>query len=107
MKTTITKEGNLTNVLLEGRLDTTTAEIFQKEIQQLFEGENPNIVLDCKDLEYISSSGLRVILSLQKSVMSRKGGLVLRALKPTILSIFVMTGLSNVLTIEKLSLIHI
>jgi serine/threonine-protein kinase RsbW len=101
MKTTITKEGNLTNVLLEGRLDTTTAEIFQKEIQQLFEGENPNIVLDCKDLEYISSSGLRVILSLQKSVMSRKGGLVLRALKPTILSIFVMTGLSNVLTIEK------
>ena len=101
MKTTITKEGNLTNVLLEGRLDTTTAEIFQKEIQQLFEGGNPNIVLDCKDLEYISSSGLRVILSLQKSVMSRKGGLVLRALKPTILSIFVMTGLSNVLTIEK------
>jgi serine/threonine-protein kinase RsbW len=101
MKTTITNDGKVTIVLLEGRLDTTTAEIFQNDIRQLFEGDNPSIVLDCKDLEYISSSGLRVILSLQKSVMTRKGSLTLRNLKPTILSIFVMTGLSSVLNIEK------
>ena len=58
MDVKINKVDNKFDVILTGRLDTTNADQFQKDIEILMEGENPDITLDCKDMEYTSSQGL-------------------------------------------------
>ena len=83
---------------VSGRLDTTTAPDLEKELlDQLKDVEE--LCIDFSDLEYISSAGLRVILSAQK-VMSKKGTMVLRNVRPEIMEIFEITGFSSFLTIE-------
>ena len=67
MKTTIQQQdGNLVAVL-EGRLDTAAAAATEKELQPLYDCEGKNIVFDCSKLEFISSSGLRLFLGVNKS----------------------------------------
>lgn len=65
----------------------------------LLEGGNPDIELDCSELEYISSSGLRLFLTLQKSVNARGGKLVIKNMNSQIKEIFNMTGFSRIMTI--------
>jgi serine/threonine-protein kinase RsbW len=62
-------------------------------------GANPDIELDCMDFTYISSSGLRLLLTLQKSVLARGGKLVIKNMKPEIKEVFDMTGFSKIFTI--------
>lgn len=99
MEVQINKEGNKTIVILTGRLDTTNADQFQKDIQPLMEGENPDIEFDCTDMEYTSSQGLRMFLMLQKSVNNRKGQLVMKNMKPQVKEVFDITGFSNIIKI--------
>ena len=68
MDVTIKKEGTKTMVTLQGRLDTTNADLFQQDIAELMQDEHPNIEFDCTDMEYTSSQGLRLFLMLQKRV---------------------------------------
>lgn len=84
---------------LEGRVDSTNAEQFQKDIAPLMEGDNPDIDIDCTDLTYTSSQGLRVFLLLQKSVVARKGKMVLHNMNPRVKEVFDITGFSNIITI--------
>ena len=63
------------------------------------EGENPDITLDCKDMEYTSSQGLRMFLMLQKSVNARGGKLVMKDMKPQVKEVFDITGFSNIIKI--------
>ena len=100
MNATITTEGEKTIVKLQGRLDTTNVKDFENQIESLFTMENPNIVMECTEFDYISSSGLRVLLSLQKSILNRKGKLILKDLKPEIKEVFDMTGFSSIFCIE-------
>ncbi|MBQ1673656.1 MAG: STAS domain-containing protein, partial [Bacteroidales bacterium] len=62
MNVTITEEGTRASVRLEGRLDTTNADQFMKDITPLMEGNHTEIDMDCTDMEYTSSQGLRMFL---------------------------------------------
>lgn len=84
-------------LLLSGRLDTTTAPQLEEEIKKDIEGIE-NLTLDFKQLEYISSAGLRVLLLTQK-MMQRQGKLVIIHVNDTIQDVFDMTGFCNILTI--------
>lgn len=99
MDITITKDGNRTLAVLSGRLDTTNAEKFQKDIEPLMAEENPDITLDCTDMEYTSSQGLRLFLMLQKSVSSKGGSMVMSNMKPQVKEVFDITGFSNIIKI--------
>ena len=90
--------GNELTVALTGRLDTTTAPQFEKELKESLDGVTA-LTIDMTALEYISSAGLRVLLSAQKT-MNRQGQMKLTHVNETILEIFEVTGFSDILTIE-------
>ena len=90
---------NKTMVVLSGRLDTTNADKFQQDIAPLMQGDAPDIEIDCTDMEYTSSQGLRMFLMLQKSVTARKGNLVMRNMKLNVKEVFDITGFSNIIRI--------
>ena len=97
---TITKNQNGTHLdlALEGRLDTTTAPQLEAELKQSVEGVT-ELALDFGKLEYLSSAGLRVLLSAQK-VMNKQGTMVIKNVNETIMEIFDVTGFADILTIE-------
>ncbi len=82
---------------LEGRLDTVTAPELEKELKGSLEGVS-ELTLDFKQLEYISSAGLRVLLAAQKT-MNKQGEMRLVNVNETIMEIFEVTGFSDILTI--------
>lgn len=98
MTITTTKDGSKVTFALEGRLDTMTSPDFEKEIAAQTEGATAACV-DFAKLDYISSAGLRVLLSLHKK-MSAKDGLVIRNASESVLDIFEVTGFKEILTIE-------
>ena len=85
-------------VALTGRLDTTTAPDLEKELKAARDGI-ASLVIDMTALEYISSAGLRVLLSAQK-VMNKQGKMTVKHVNETIMEIFEVTGFSDILTIE-------
>ncbi len=97
---TITKNQNGTHLdlALAGRLDTTTAPQLEAELRQSVDGVT-ELTLDFGELEYLSSAGLRVLLSAQK-VMNKQGTMVLRNVNETIMEIFEVTGFADILTIQ-------
>ena len=96
----IRKEQNGTelNVFLKGRLDTTTAPALEDELSSSLDGIE-SLAMDFGELEYISSAGLRVLLSAQKR-MTKQGKMVIKNVNETIMEIFDVTGFSDILTIE-------
>ena len=96
---TINKEqnGSELKIALEGRLDTTTAPELENELKEALEGVT-NLQFDFSNLEYISSAGLRVLLSAQKT-MNKQGEMKLLHVNETIMEIFEVTGFSDILTI--------
>ena len=99
MNVTITEEGAKALVKLEGRLDTTNADQFTKDITPLMNGTHEEIDVDCTDMEYTSSQGLRMFLMLQKNVSARRAKLVLRNMKPHVKEVFDITGFSHIINI--------
>ena len=93
-----TKDGNTLTVGLEGRLDTTTAPQLEGELRTALNGVK-ELVMDLSKLDYVSSAGLRVLLSAQK-VMNRQGSMIIRNVKPEIMDIFDVTGFVDILNIE-------
>lgn len=100
MEVAIVRNENETLVTLVGRLDTTTATYFEQQIATLYTQTVSQIIFECAALEYISSSGLRVFLTLMKSVNKNQGKMKLRNLRPDLKSVFDMTGLSTLFLIE-------
>ena len=82
----------------EGRLDTLTAPQLESEIRSSLEGMT-ELVFDLNKLVYISSAGLRVLLSAQKS-MNKQGTMVLENVRPEIMEILEITGFADILTIR-------
>ena len=97
---TITKTWNGTTLEIapEGRLDTMTAPELEAELNQSLEGAD-SLVMDFGKLEYISSAGLRVLLSAHKT-MSAKGGMKVAHVNEIVQEVFDVTGFSDILTIE-------
>ena len=83
---------------LQGRLDTATAPALEKALKESLDGVSA-LTLDFSGLEYISSAGLRVLLSTQK-IMNRQGEMKLVHVGEVIMEIFEVTGFSDILTIE-------
>lgn len=97
---TITKNrtGNKLEIVLEGRLDTTTAPQLETELKEGI-SDVEELRLDFSDLAYISSAGLRVLLSAQK-IMNRQGSMVICNANEDVMDVFDVTGFIDILTIE-------
>ena len=87
-----------TRIELTGRLDTITAPELEKTIQSDV-SDKTNLVFDMKELEYISSAGLRVLLAAQKK-MSKHGTMKVINVCPEVMEVFELTGFTEFLTIE-------
>ncbi|MFI3239093.1 MAG: STAS domain-containing protein [Bacteroidales bacterium] len=92
-------QDNIAIAYINGRIDTINANQFEASLKKLLEDEIMDITIDCTNLNYISSSGLRVFLTLLKGVNAYKGKLTLKSLNSDILDIFNMTGFSSMFTI--------
>lgn len=90
--------GNLT-IALTGRLDTVTAPQLDDELKKYLD-ETSELDFDFAKLEYISSAGLRVLLSAQKTMNRKQGRVIMRNVNESIKEVFDMTGFSGILTIE-------
>ena len=92
------QENEKLTVVLEGRLDTTTAPELEKLLQESLPGVT-ELVLDFAKLDYISSAGLRVLLAAQK-IMTKQGSMKLQHVNESIMEILEVTGFVDILTIE-------
>jgi len=100
MKTTITETDGKYTVTLDGELDTAHALEFEEAMKPLHEVTGKEIVIDCSGLEYIASSGLRILLGLLKNAKARGNKVVLKNLNDEIKDVFKMTGFIDLFVIE-------
>ena len=98
MKITNNKDGNTLTVLIEGRLDTSTAPELESNLRDSLDGVAA-LNLDLEKLEYISSAGLRVLLAAQK-IMNKQGEMKILHVSEAVRDIFEITGFDAILTIE-------
>lgn len=90
-------EDKVCTIEIGGRLDTVTAPELESVLKEV-PAEVSTLILDFQELEYISSAGLRVLLSAQKA-MNRQGEMIVRNVNDVIMDIFSITGFSEILTI--------
>ena len=100
MKAEITQTDNKVMVSLQGRLDTVTSSEFEKSLAPYFAIYEIELHLDCQEMDYISSAGLRVVLTIHKNITGKGGRFILHNLTSEVRSVFDMTGFSRILTIE-------
>ena len=95
MKTTIEKAENKVIVTLEGSLDSYVSEEVGKEFKQLYDLENTEIILDCKNLDYIASNGLRLFFILLRSVGPKGCQVIIKDANKMLMKVFELTGFVN------------
>ena len=100
MQTNITTKGNVTNVAFVGRLDTPASQEVGKAVEPVINNASGTIVLDCRQLEYISSSGRRIFLTIRKAASAQGGKVIVKGINGDIRSVFLMTGFLNLFEIE-------
>lgn len=98
MTITKTQNGSALQIALEGRLDTMTSPELEAELNDSLKNAD-SLVLDFSKLDYISSAGLRVLLSAHKA-MSTKGGMKVTNVNEIVREVFDVTGFADILTIE-------
>jgi anti-sigma B factor antagonist len=96
MKTTIQEQDGNMVAILEGRLDTVAAPETEKAMNVLNDVEDKDIIIDCTDLEYISSAGLRIFLGILQSAEDKDGHVYIRNVNDNVRAIFTITGFSNI-----------
>jgi len=95
MKATFKEENNDYVMYFEGRLDTAAAPQTEKDVQVLNGCEGHDIILDCSQLEYISSSGLRIFLAILKNAKPKHSHVYIRGLNDDLRQVFAITGFTN------------
>ena len=90
-------EGTKLELLLEGRLDTTTSPMLEAELKEPMEGIT-ELIFNFEKLDYISSAGLRILLAAQK-IMNKQGSMVVKNVNNVISEVFEVTGFSDILTV--------
>ena len=98
MTITKTENGSAITIALEGRLDTLTAPELEAELKKDLDSAD-SLILDFSKLDYISSAGLRVLLSAHK-IMSAKGGMKVTNVNEIVQEVFEVTGFSDILAVE-------
>ena len=99
MEISKTKSGSELVISLSGRLNTVSAPMFEEEVKSSIDGVT-ELVLDFSNLEYMSSAGLRILLSTQK-VMNKQGKMTVRNVNDTVMEVLEITGFTKILTIEN------
>ena len=100
MTTTIQENGNQLIASFAGRLDTAAAIPTMEAVKPLLEAANREIILDCAKLEYISSSGLRIFLSIRKDAAAHGSKVIVRNISADIRQVFMMTGFISLFEIQ-------
>jgi len=93
------ENGGTLTISLSGRLDTVSAPQLDEEVKASI-GDVSELILDLANLEYMSSAGLRILLSAQKT-MNKQGKMIVKNVNSTIMDIFEVTGFTDILTIEN------
>ena len=99
MEVKVTKEAAATVAALIGRLDTLAAQEIAPQMDEL-KNVDGTLILDCTELSYISSSGLRIFLTLRKAAAEKGGKVIVRGISNEIRSVFMMTGFLNLFEIQ-------
>ena len=102
MKTTIQELEDKYLVTLEGELDTAAAVEVENILQPLYTSNGRDIVIDCTNLEYIASSGLRILISILKGAMASGSKVIMRNMNDDIKTVFKLTGFINLFEFEEL-----
>lgn len=100
MEIKIEKQNTVVTVYLKGRLDTLAAQEVSKQLESLTEDASSTIIMDCTEMSYISSSGLRIFLTLRKAAAEKGGKVIVRGISNDIRSVFMMTGFLNLFEIQ-------
>lgn len=100
MKTTIKELEDKFLVTLKGELDTAAAAEVNETLQPLYTSSGKDVVIDCSDLEYIASSGLRILVSIVKGAKAGGSQVLLRHVNDDIKDVFKMTGFINLFAFE-------
>lgn len=85
---------------LDGRLDTAASSQFAIDMEPLIDNADKKIIMDCTKLSFISSSGLRLFLSLRKATISKGGSVAIKGMNADIKQVFTITGFLNLFEIE-------
>ncbi len=96
----IESEETMTGIL-HGRLDTEASNQFARDIEPLMDKANKHIILDCNDLEYIASSGLRLFLSLRKQSIAMGGDVTIKGISANVKMVFTITGFYSLFAFEE------
>ena len=100
MEVRINENEAVITVELVGRLDTAAAQEFSPQLLPLQEKADKTIVIDCSEMTYISSSGLRIFLTLRKAAAVKGGKVIIKNINDDIRGVFIMTGFLNLFEIE-------
>lgn len=87
-------------VTLEGELDTAAAAEVEKTLQPLYNTDGKDVIIDCEGLEYIASSGLRILISILKGAKAGGSKVVMKNMNDDIKSVFKLTGFINIFDVE-------
>ncbi|MBO7470997.1 MAG: STAS domain-containing protein [Bacteroidaceae bacterium] len=100
MKTNIEQLEDKFLVVLEGELDTAAAAEVEKTLQPLYATNGKDVIIDCEGLDYIASSGLRILISILKGAKAGGSKVVLKNMNEDIKSVFKLTGFINIFDVE-------
>ena len=100
MEVKITREDAAVTAQLIGRLDTPASQEITPQMNALAEEAAGTIILDCSERSYISSSGLRIFITLRKAAAAKGGKIIVRSISNEIRSVFMMTGFLNLFEIQ-------
>jgi anti-anti-sigma factor len=99
--TQILKEDGKTIIKTGSRIDTMNADEFEKDIQPALQEDGINLEMDCSELTYMASSGLRVIQKTMRTVMMKRGEFKIVNVNPEIYKVLQMTGFTKFMTVEQ------
>ena len=96
----ITQKEDQVVAKLVGRLDTAASQQFSIDMQPLLDNTDKKILMDCTDLDFISSSGLRLFLALRKETIAKGGSITIKGVSPEIKQVFTITGFYSLFIFE-------
>ncbi len=99
--TEIIKEGGKTIIKTDKRIDTMNASQFEKDIEPALQEQGVDLEMDCTELNYMASSGLRIIQKTMRTVMMKKGHFKMTNVSPEIYKVLAMTGFTKFMTVEQ------
>lgn len=101
MKITQEKIGNINVIKLEGRLDASTSPKLEEALSEYTSQDKVKVLVDCQNLEYISSAGLRVLLATAKGFQTHNGKIFLASLNTNVKQVFEISGFTSIFPIYE------